>query len=220
MTPPRAPREWKPAEIGERLPIDAMIKLILEAAAKSTPVVGWYAHPAQVRGPFGRWLEITKVLPEYQKYVADERDEAEYAAAVMNFAPYVASAYASLAAELKARNAELDLLKRGRDKREEMLGEYSMQIMTLTKRAEAAEAERKIAHHDATRMRELVMCLTEERDRLRTQVIGEPSTFNVVFEQIDLAQENWDTNVSTEAGFDNLRACIRAALKQEGGGWS
>lgn len=70
--------DWKPAitkEVREQL-------RVLES--KSTPVVAWYAHTDEVRGPFGRWLTCSNVSPEYQKHVAWKNDECAFAAAAMN----------------------------------------------------------------------------------------------------------------------------------------
>ncbi len=67
-----------------------------ELAAKSTRVVGWYAHSqhdgyhpgkAAVRGPFGRWMLIEggENRPgEMGEGVADLYDDAKFAAAAMN----------------------------------------------------------------------------------------------------------------------------------------
>jgi hypothetical protein len=60
-----------------------------ELEKNSTQVVGWYAHPGQVRGPFCRWFEVTQVAPQYEKHVATQSDDAAYCAAAMNNLPHV-----------------------------------------------------------------------------------------------------------------------------------
>jgi hypothetical protein len=55
-----------------------------EIASKATQVVSWYAHPAEVRGPFHRWLNISEVDDKYKGNVASQADDAEFAAAAMN----------------------------------------------------------------------------------------------------------------------------------------
>lgn len=67
---------------------------------KSTKVVAWYPHPGNVRGPFGRWFNITPVDPQYEKHVASASDDAEYAAAAMNAVPYLIQEIESLRMEL------------------------------------------------------------------------------------------------------------------------
>lgn len=57
---------------------------IKEFYKNSTQVVGWYAHPSEVRGPFCRWFTVSDVSPEYEKHVAYKGDDAKYAAAAMN----------------------------------------------------------------------------------------------------------------------------------------
>jgi hypothetical protein len=58
-----------------------------ELSKNATQVVGWYPHPAEVRGPFCRWLTVSEVAPEYEKNVASRADDAKYAAAAMNSIP-------------------------------------------------------------------------------------------------------------------------------------
>jgi hypothetical protein len=77
----------KRAQICEHTTIDEAMNEIRETSQKTTDVVAWYAHSSEVRGPFCRWLEITDVLPEYQKHVAFKHDEAKYIAACLNYAP-------------------------------------------------------------------------------------------------------------------------------------
>ena len=60
------------------------LKLLKQA---STNVVEWYPQGATVRGPFGRWLNVSDVSPEYNKHVAFSADDARYAAAAMNMLP-------------------------------------------------------------------------------------------------------------------------------------
>ncbi len=67
--------------------LDTLLAELKELKEKSTPVVAWYAHPGQVRGPFNRWFEITDVLPEHEKDVGKKADDAAYAAAAMNEVP-------------------------------------------------------------------------------------------------------------------------------------
>src|ERR1700677_859530 len=65
------------------------IEEMKELGKNATQVVGWYSHPGQVRGPFGRWFEVTPVPPEYEKHVATQSDDSKYCAAAMNNLPYV-----------------------------------------------------------------------------------------------------------------------------------
>jgi hypothetical protein len=58
-----------------------------ELCKNTTQVVAWYPHPAEVRGPFCRWLTVSEVAPEYEKNVGTRHDDAKYAAAAMNIAP-------------------------------------------------------------------------------------------------------------------------------------
>jgi len=55
-----------------------------ELAGKSTRVVAWYGHEKEVRGPFYRWFECSKVDPKYEHHVASQRDDCAFAAASMN----------------------------------------------------------------------------------------------------------------------------------------
>lgn len=90
--------------IAESVSLDEAVKQILETYENSTPVVGWYAHPEEVRGPYCRWLTVSDVNPEYKKYVAAKSDETKFIAAALNFAPKLAKAleYArTILAELK-----------------------------------------------------------------------------------------------------------------------
>lgn len=83
---------------------------LLALYKKSTDVVSWYAHPAEVRGPFCRWLTVSEVSPEYEKNVGTRADDAAYAAAAMNNVPYLLEQNAALTAEvaeLKAVNEKL-----------------------------------------------------------------------------------------------------------------
>lgn len=64
------------------------LQMLKELEAKSTQVVGWYAHHGgQVRGPFCRWFNVTEVAPEYKKNVAAASDDAKFCAAAMNYLP-------------------------------------------------------------------------------------------------------------------------------------
>ena len=65
----------------------ADLQMLKELANNATQVVGWYAHPSQVRRPFCRWFEVTKVAPEYEKNVGTMADDAKYCAAAMNYLP-------------------------------------------------------------------------------------------------------------------------------------
>jgi hypothetical protein len=84
-----------------------------ELHSKSTRVVAWYPHPGQVRGPFGRWFEITKGSNgmgdeiKYPTPVADTADDARYAAAAMNSVP-------KLIAEIRKLKGELNKLVEGK----------------------------------------------------------------------------------------------------------
>jgi hypothetical protein len=53
------------------------VKALRRVAAKSTRVVAWYAHPEEVRGPFGRWFRCS--VP-----VSHASDDCKFAAAAMN----------------------------------------------------------------------------------------------------------------------------------------
>jgi hypothetical protein len=71
-------RDWKPVitkEEREQL-------RVLES--KSTPVVAWYAHSSEVRGPFCRWFTCSDVSPEYQKHVGYKDEDCAFAAGAMN----------------------------------------------------------------------------------------------------------------------------------------
>lgn len=68
-----------------------MVKEIKEFHKNSTQVVGWYAHPGQVRGPFCRWFEITDAAKGNEKHVAEKYDDAKYCAAAMNYAIHLAN---------------------------------------------------------------------------------------------------------------------------------
>lgn len=50
----------------------------------STKVVAWYAEPAEVRGPFCRWLTVSEVDSKYLHNVASRADDAAFAAMAMN----------------------------------------------------------------------------------------------------------------------------------------
>lgn len=63
------------------------LELLKELQKKSTQVVQWYAHPAEVRGPFGRWLTVSEIPQEYQKHCGSRSDDATYAAYAMNWLP-------------------------------------------------------------------------------------------------------------------------------------
>jgi hypothetical protein len=72
--------------------------------SKSTPVVAWYAHPSEVRGPFCRWFTCSDVNPEYQKHVAYKDEDCAFAAAAMNN-------LIPLLDELDRRDREIEELK-------------------------------------------------------------------------------------------------------------
>lgn len=63
------------------------LELLKELHAKSTRVVAWYGHAAEVRGPFNRWLTVSEVQPQYKNNVASRSEDAAYAAAAMNMLP-------------------------------------------------------------------------------------------------------------------------------------
>jgi hypothetical protein len=73
-------------QIAENLTVDEMMTEIKAAAKEATKVVGWYAHPGNVRGPFCRWFEVTPFDPEYEKYVGTQAADAKYASVCMNYA--------------------------------------------------------------------------------------------------------------------------------------
>lgn len=84
---------------------------------KSTHVVAWYAHPAEVRGPFCRWLTVSEVAEQYRKHVGEQSDDTAYAAAAMNSIPHLIAAFhaqcnlnARLAGKLKAAEEEINFL--------------------------------------------------------------------------------------------------------------
>lgn len=61
-------------------------------AAASTGVVAWHPHAggdsygpeATVRGPFFRWLKVLPVQEQYKHNVAEDVNDAKFAAAAMN----------------------------------------------------------------------------------------------------------------------------------------
>lgn len=90
-------RDWKPAITKEEREQLRVIE------SKSTPVVGWYGHPSEVRGPFCRWFTCSNVNPEYQKHVGDKDDDCAFSAAAMNnLIPLL-----DLADKLESENAKL-----------------------------------------------------------------------------------------------------------------
>ena len=74
---------------------------------KSTSVVNWYPHAydstegigATVRGPFGRWLQVTEVSNKDYP-AAKPEDDAKYAAAAMNYLPHLVEEVERLREEL------------------------------------------------------------------------------------------------------------------------
>jgi hypothetical protein len=66
------------------------VKALRRVAAKSTRVVAWYAHPEEVRGPFGRWFRCSggdNGMGDPVKYpvpVSHASDDCKFAAAAMN----------------------------------------------------------------------------------------------------------------------------------------
>lgn len=87
--------------------ISRACKEAIELGKKSTWVVGWYSHNNEVRGPFGRWFEITEVSPEYQKNVAWPWDDAKFCAHAMNNIESISQAYLTLQASLDSALAQL-----------------------------------------------------------------------------------------------------------------
>ncbi len=69
--------------------------------AKSTKVVAWYAHPYEVRGPYGRWFTVSNVAFAYENMVASTADDAAYAAHAMNIAPLLVDEIRLLRAALE-----------------------------------------------------------------------------------------------------------------------
>lgn len=67
----------------------ADLQMLKDLEKKSTQVVGWYAngYGGQIRGPFNRWFNVTEVAPEYQKHCGSAADDAQFAAAAMNYLP-------------------------------------------------------------------------------------------------------------------------------------
>jgi hypothetical protein len=69
------------------------IEKLKELKERSTNVVAWYAHPREVRGPFGRWFTCDggdNGMGDPVKYptpVAPIEDDCAYAAAAMNAVP-------------------------------------------------------------------------------------------------------------------------------------
>jgi len=59
-------------------------KKLRELAKKATPVVAWYPHNTEVRGPFCRWFTCSEVASQYRKEVAETWDDCNFAAAAMN----------------------------------------------------------------------------------------------------------------------------------------
>lgn len=80
-----------------------------EVCAKSTNVVGWYAHgyDGTVRGPFCRWFTCSEVSPEYRKHVADVSDEVEFAAAAMTSLPFLLKLIDEKNAKIKELKADM-----------------------------------------------------------------------------------------------------------------
>lgn len=78
------------------------LKRLCEA---STQVVGWYAHPSAVRGPFGRWFTCSggdNGMGDPVKYpvpVAQISDDCKFAAAAMNALQKIQELEASLGVE-------------------------------------------------------------------------------------------------------------------------
>lgn len=65
----------------------SLLEELKRLKANSTQVVSWYPHPSEVRGPFGRWLTVEEIPPEYRKNCGSRADDASYAAAAMNCLP-------------------------------------------------------------------------------------------------------------------------------------
>lgn len=55
-----------------------------EIINNSTPVVKWYAHSKEVRGPFGRWFVATEVDKMYEHHVGELHNDCLFAATAMN----------------------------------------------------------------------------------------------------------------------------------------
>ena len=94
----------------------------IELAQRSTRVVSWYAHPAQVRGPYTRWLEISEVPEQYKHNVASREDEAKFAAFAMNNVEAIAIAHLALLQEHE------ESLKRARAEGEQEIKTLSHQV--------------------------------------------------------------------------------------------
>jgi hypothetical protein len=109
---------------------------------KSTQVVGWYAHPAEVRGPFCRWLEVSEVASQYEKYVGSRADDAAYAAMAMNMAPHLIDQVETLCAELERHKAMLAVATEALKKY--MFLETTVNIFQLDVGQEAREALKEI----------------------------------------------------------------------------
>lgn len=78
-----------------------------DIAARSTPVVAWYPHPYEVRGPFGRWFTCTGgdngMRDGTPTPVANVADDCTFAAAAMNTLTMLLDEIDRLEAKLKGR---------------------------------------------------------------------------------------------------------------------
>ena len=89
--------------------LDEVLNILKEHHSKSTKVVSWYAdtYSTSVRGPFGRWLEVTEVNDSYKKNVASQSDDARYAASCMNSVPILIKVIERLQERCKKLEADL-----------------------------------------------------------------------------------------------------------------
>jgi hypothetical protein len=82
----------------------ADLQMLKDLEKNSTQVVGWYAHPGNVRGPFNRWFNVTPVDPQYQKHCGTAEDDCKYAAAAMNYLPKLIERIEQLESQLAIEN--------------------------------------------------------------------------------------------------------------------
>lgn len=98
---------------------------LIELKAKSTQVVGWYAHSEEIRGPFCRWFTVSKREDDVEKgNLAWWWDDVAFGAAAMNDSPALAEAFLALLAFVEEQAVGLavsaDLIS-ARDRRIERL---------------------------------------------------------------------------------------------------
>lgn len=101
-------------QIADQTKIEDCVTYILESYEHSTKVVGWYAHPEEVRGPFGRWLTVSEVSQDYKVQVAPRMDDSRFASACMNYGPKLAVKFLEMQAQLEEKDKRIAELE-GKD---------------------------------------------------------------------------------------------------------